>query len=178
MNRRKKAQGFTIIELLVVIVVLALIIIMSVSVGKSAIQRSGFTSGVNQFVADYNYARQLAARQNRYVAFQFNAAAGSYNILVQRASHVDLSNPNSYTHHKTNAPLEGEAFFTASNDFAVNSMGIIRQYPVNVNAQPINIRINFFKKSAGGAGGTEYTRDLIIYPYGGIRLTDPVKVPD
>lgn len=170
-NMNKK-EGFSIIELLISLVVMAVIILFTLNIGRSAMQRAGFDSAVNQFVADYNYARQRAAQTNRYVAFVFNPTAGSYNILVQNASHVSLADPNNYALYKTIAPLNGEAFFNVSDNFAVSSTGVIHRYPVIVTAPPISINITFFKKSQKGKD--DFQRFMTIFPYGGLKLTEPI----
>ena len=161
-------KGFTIVELLVTIGFIAILVILSVTMGRSALQRSSFTAAINQFVADFSYARQLASRENRYVAIVINPGGTAYTIRIQRKIGLDLSNPNNYMDDKTVEPLEGEQFFSSASSFAVNSVGVIRAYPVNVNASPITVTLTCVKKRMSGE--IDYKRTLTIFPSGGIKI--------
>lgn len=164
----KKNRGFSILELLITIAIMGALIVLGLNVGRSALQRSDFNAAINGFIADFSYARQLAARENRYVAIVFDSDGRFYTIRVQRGIGLDLTDTNSYSDDKTVEPLNGEVFFSKTTDFAVNSMGIIRAYPVDLTAVPITITLQCQKKTSSGT--LDYKNTLTIFPSGGIKI--------
>lgn len=169
----KKKRGFSVVEMLVAIAIMAVILVLSLQVGRSSVQRSSFTAAINNFVADFNYARQLATRENRYVAFDFNNDGASYTIRILRSVGLDPQSEDSYINHKIASPMNGEPCFSGATNFAVNSMGVIRQYPVDPNASPITVTIDFFKaRTRGGTDTSEkdYEKTITIFPTGGIKI--------
>lgn len=141
-------------------------LVLSLSVGRSVIQKSSFIGGVNQIVADFNYTKQLASRENRYVAVIFNTNGRSYTIHTQDTV-GDLSN---WTVVKTVEPLDGKEFFIGSSiqNFAVNSVGTVFHYPI-INTIPSAVTLNFFIKY-DPRGVIDYQKIVNIYPYGGIKV--------
>ncbi|MGE5341185.1 MAG: GspH/FimT family pseudopilin [Candidatus Omnitrophota bacterium] len=169
----RKTNGFTVIELLVTLALIAILVGMGIGIGRQTIDRANFTSILNQFVADLSYARQLASRDNRYVAFHFNDEGTGYTMLVQTGIGLDLSDTSNYTEEKTVDPLNGEQFLGGTTggacDFAINSMGIIRKYPVDIDASPITVSLEFFKKDQK-TGVCIYKKILTIFPSGGYKI--------
>jgi len=166
----KKKNGFTIIELLVTIAIIGIITVIGINMGRSAVQRSMFTAAINQFVADFSLARQLASRENRYVAIDFDADGTSYRLLVQKSIQTPLTtDANSYRVNKTVVPYNGETFLNSADDFAVNSRGVVRAFPVVAGSSPISVTINFFRKK-GKTDTIDYQRTITIYPSGGIKI--------
>lgn len=160
----------TIVEVLVTLAILGMVIIMALSLGKGQIQRADFTSAVNQFISDLGYARQLASRENRYVAFKFNADCSNYTMLVQRRiGEHDLSQEESYRFEKVVEPLNGEKFVETPTDFAVNSIGIIHKFPVNINSTPTTVTMNFIKLDRA-TGAKSYESKLTLFPSGGVKI--------
>ena len=178
MNRfkMKNKKGFSIVELLVTLMLLAVLIVMIGSTGKDAIQRSSFTSAVNGFVADLDLARQLAARENRYVAFDFDEAGTKYVMKVQQRVGVSPMNENNYDPVKEVSPLDGEQFVEYPRDFAVNSEGFTMAYPVNPSSGPISVDLKFIKKKNREASALDqnydYYRSIVIFPSGGIKIEE------
>lgn len=164
-----KKRGMTIVETLVTLAILGIVILMGLALGKGQIQRADFTSSVNQFVADLGYARQLASRENRYVVFKFNPECSNYTMLVQRRIGLDLSQDGSFRIEKVVAPLYGEQFVETPSDFAVNSMGIIHNYPVNVNSIPTTVTLIFIKLDKA-TGAKSYASKLTLFPSGGVKI--------
>jgi prepilin-type N-terminal cleavage/methylation domain-containing protein len=171
----KKKRGFSVVEMLVAIAIMAVVLVLSLQVGRSSVQRSSFTAAINSFVADFNYARQLATRENRYVAFDFNDNGASYTIRIQRSVALDPQLEGSYVNHKIASPMDGEPCFSGATDFAVNSLGVIRQYPVDPNSSPITVTVDFYKARTRGGTGTpekDYEKTITIFPTGGIKIED------
>ena len=165
-----KKRGMTIVEMLVTLAILGMVILMGLSLGKGQIQRANFTSTINQFIADLGYARQLASRENRYVAFKFNADCSNYTILVQkRIGRHDLSQESSFRFEKIVDPLDGEKFVETPTDFAVNSMGIIHNFPISVNSTPTTVTMNFIKLDRA-TGAKSYASKLTLFPSGGVKI--------
>ena len=67
-----KKSGFTLTELLVTLAVLGMLVAVGAKLGQRTMQRADFTTAINTFVADYNFSRMMASRDNRYVAIDFN----------------------------------------------------------------------------------------------------------
>jgi prepilin-type N-terminal cleavage/methylation domain-containing protein len=171
----KKKRGFSVLEMLVAIAITAVILVLSLQVGRSSIQRASMTAAINEFVGDFNYARQLATRENRYVAFDFNDDGASYTLRILRNVGLDPQLEDSYKNHKVASPMEGEPCFSGATDFAVNSMGVIRQYPVDPNSSPISVTLNFYKAKPGTQSTTpvkDYQKTITIFPTGGIKIED------
>ena len=80
-----KKRGFSVVEMLIAIAIMATVLVLSLQVGRSSIQRASMTAAINGFVADFNYARLLATRENRYVAFDFNDDGASYTMRILRS---------------------------------------------------------------------------------------------
>ncbi len=168
----KKNRGFTLVEILITLIVFGLLAVLSINFGLSSIKRASFNAAFNRFIADFYYARQLAAKDNRYAAIIFNNTGTSYDIVVQK----DIQTPptadvNTYIVDKTVRPMNGEEFFDGSKatDFAFNSTGIVRAFPVDLNSDPIQFSLTFFKKDKGGK---VYQKTVRIYPSGGIKIED------
>jgi len=168
-NKQNK-KGFTLIELLVTIAIMAMLMTMAISVGRHSIQKADFTAGLNQFVADVSYARQLAARENRYVAIDFNEEGTAYDMLVQRSLSRDPYDTSNYFKEKSEVkPLNGKVFVKGQMDFAVNAMGIIRPYPVKYTDNPISVTFNFVQEETG-SGIMIAKKKITLFPAGGIKI--------
>jgi hypothetical protein len=153
-----------------------MVLVISMQVGRSSIQRASFTAAINEFVADFNYARALASRENRYVAFDFNPNGKSYTLRILKGVSLDPQLEGSYINHKIVEPMDGKPCFSGATDFAVNSMGVIRQYPVDPNSSPITVTLNFYKAKQTGTEFTtpekDYQKTITIFPTGGIKIED------
>jgi hypothetical protein len=135
-------------------------------------------------LAEISFVKQLAARENRYVLFDFYDDGCSYSIKKQ----ADISNSNSLTDvvRKKGSFFEDgggglKKFYDGSlfvkYSFVVNSMGMIFKKSditsgvSNPVPQPINIDV-FFKND-----GRVTERDRItISPSGGVNVKKVQKI--
>lgn len=168
-RKMKKKKGFTLIELMVTLAILAVLLTLSLGIGRSTMQRASFNSAFNQFIGDFYAARQLASKDNKYVAIVFDPFGKFYTIREQISIDADLTNDANYIDIKKVDPMGGIEFFSGATDFAFNSTGTIRAYPVNVDSDPISFPITFFKKDEK-TGQPDYQKSVWIYPSGGIKI--------
>lgn len=165
----KKNKGFSVVEMIITLAVLAVFLTLALSVGRGATQRASFTAAFNQFIADFYFARQLAAKENKYVAMVFDPMGRFYTIRIQTELDADLKTFESYYDFKKVKPLDGIEFFSGATDFAFNSTGVVRAYPVNLDLDPISVSILFFKKHEA-TGKMDFKKSILIYPSGGIKI--------
>lgn len=170
----KTKNGFSVVELLIVIAVLAVIVTMTARVGESVTANSRITGLVNNFLADFSSAKLLASTENRYVAITFSGDGNSYTLQKQ----TDITNFNNWTPVKTVTPFTDRPFFTPGevSDFAVNSTGAVRLLKSDgtpdMTTAVGTISQNFYiRKGRGGAGDpVVYRRTIQIFPYGGLKV--------
>lgn len=162
-------RGFTVVELLVILAILAVVVSFSLRLGESVTANSRITGLINNFLADYNSAKLLASTENRYVAITFSADGRSYTLHRQ----TDITDYTGWTEVKTVTPFSDRPFFTPGevSDFAVNSVGQVRLLPINIALPPDNVALTFFiRKGSGDAGEIAYRRSIQIFPYGGLKV--------
>jgi hypothetical protein len=155
--------------MVVTLAIMAVLFTLSIGIGRSTMQRANFTSAYNQFIADFYYARQLASKEGRYVAIVFDPFGKFYTLRIQSTIDADLSDDANYFDIKKVEPMENKEFFTGALDFAFNSTGTVRRYPVVVDSDPISFSITFFKK-AEGSNEIDFKKTIWIYPSGGIKI--------
>jgi prepilin-type N-terminal cleavage/methylation domain-containing protein len=170
----KNNKGFTIMELLITFAILAVFLGLSLSLGRGALQRAKFNDAFNQFIADFYTARQMAALENRYVAMVFDPQGRFYTIRIQKGIDENPGSEDSYEDFKKVQPLtlQGEKFFEfigPEDDFAINALGTVRAYPVNLQKAPISVTLKFFKNDEI-SGAEDYSKKVWIYPSGGIKI--------
>ncbi len=163
----KKNNGYSIIELLAVIAIIAAVAITSVAVTRTILPRSYLSTTINKFSADYAYARQLASKENRYVAFVFNNDGTSYTLETQNNIGAFGVGPTYWTpikRKKDISPMGGRKFINSPTNFTINSLGEIRDYP-NCGGM-ISVVLNFsFAK-----GIQDYGSQIKLYQNGGIKI--------
>jgi len=175
-------KGFSLIEVLIVLVVAGVILAMVMSLSRSWSIRSEFKGAVNQLIADINFAKQFAARENRYVAVRFDDNGKFYTIEKQQQIN-DFGNwtvvrpamQGSTPASIESMPLDGQRFFYESEvtDFAINSRGEVYEFSdlgtANQIAKTIQLRV--IKESLDGTQ-VYYERNIQILPYGGIKVEE------
>lgn len=169
--KKKKNRGFTILELMITLVILGLFVALSLSIARTSIERSSFTSAFNQFVSDFYFARQLAARENKYVAIVFNVNEQSYSMRILKNMIANPKKEESYIVLKEVEPMPDMEFFDIAQvtNFAFSSTGVIRAYPVDVNAAPTSFLLTFFRKS-NSEGEKDFEKTIQVFPSGGIKI--------
>lgn len=157
------------IEMMLTMILVAVMTILAIGIFRSTAQRSNFTSAVNQFVADFSYARQLASKTNRYVAIRFHNSGTFYTVLTQNKT----GNYTDFSVNKKVYPLNMDQAFDGelTQDFVVNPMGLVRLFPVTANSQLASVDIQFFQNNKN-VDSKRYKRTIHINPSGGIKLKD------
>jgi len=169
--RKGSKRGFSLVELMVVLVIAGVLLMMSIGIADSVIRRSEFSGAITSLVADITQAKQIAARDNRYVAVIFNTDNRSYTLRVQE----NITSTTSWRDLRTVRALDGKVFFDSSSstvkNFAVSSTGEVREYPLNLSAPPTQISLAFFiRKNEVDGSPRVYERTVRIFPYGGIKV--------
>ncbi len=73
-------SGFTLIELMITIAVLAILAAIALPSFQSTLERLRVKGAAENFFADLQYARTEAIKQNRNIQFQVDAASWCYGI--------------------------------------------------------------------------------------------------
>lgn len=164
---KKNNKGFSAVELMVALVIVGLVTALAIKFTSSASARAGFIDTLNQFVADYSYARQLASKTNRYVAIVFNATGEYYDIMTQK----NTGNYEVFELHRRVTPKLGTQFYDKANmpSFTINAMGMVRDYPINSASSIQNFILEFFQTNTSGSLYL-YKRKILIYGTGGIKV--------
>ncbi|MCX6583169.1 MAG: prepilin-type N-terminal cleavage/methylation domain-containing protein [Candidatus Aminicenantes bacterium] len=167
--KKKKNRGFTILELMITLVILGIFAALSVSIARTAVERASFTTAINQFVSDFYFSRQLAARENKYVAIVFNNNGRSYTMRILNSMIANPELEANYIELKEVEPMPEKQFFAGVTSFAFSSTGVIRAYPVDLDAAPASFSLTFLREtSLPGEKGFEKT--IQVYPSGGIKI--------
>ena len=167
-------RGFSLVELLVVMIVAGVLLMISINIASSVITRSRFAGAVNKIVADIAYAKELASKENRWVKIDFQSDGRTYTIEKQKV----IGDLTQFELVKRRQPLEGRMFFTPGGtdviDFAVNSRGEVKKVAdlTNPTSQPSEIILTVWSRSGDGSLSNPiiYQRRIRIYPYGGIKV--------
>jgi len=163
---KPKSSGYSLIELLLVIILTAILATISITIGRNVLQRTSSTDVVNRFIADVNLIKQSASKENRYYAISFNADGVSYTIQKQTTIGVLTS----WTSVSTVKPLDGKEFYdktVLTGGFAVNPIGLV--YTLPIGTSPASQSFNF--RLPGRIPGTyDYNKNILIYSNGGIKI--------
>lgn len=179
----KNNKGFQLTELLVVLAFIAIIAGLSLSIGFRAVQGAAYTGAVNKLLAEISFAKQLAARENRYILFEFNSNGYEYTIKKQ----VNVADVNSITevvkigsffdtggqYVKKNGEDKNKFFdgsLASTYSFVVNSMGMVFKQSDITNPNPVPSKITitvFFDNKDGSLAQKD---EIIINPSGGVNV--------
>ncbi len=168
-------KGFTTIELVITISILGIIVVMIATVSPSIIQRTKLNGVVNELLSDINMAKQIASSENRYVIIDFSEDGSFYTLRKQYDPMTfdisDLEDEDIWQTIKKVRPLDDAAFFETSGvtDFALSSTGQTRLLDSS-NPDPVQVTLEVCIKRKQVSGDVDYTKKIIIYPYGGVKL--------
>jgi type IV fimbrial biogenesis protein FimT len=129
----KKLRGFTLVEVMVVIAIIAILTMIAAPSFKSMIQTSSMRSAVNSFLADMRYARSEAMRRGG-------------NIVLCRSDNPEAATPSCSTASGTNGWVSGWVIYADQN-----SSGAIDSGEVLRVQGPINSIDSIMQTSSGGA---------------------------
>jgi prepilin-type N-terminal cleavage/methylation domain-containing protein len=165
-----KKSGFTVVELLVTMLMLAVLVVMVARIGENVTANSRISGLINNFLADFSQAKLIASSENRYAAITFSPDGLSYTISKQ----TDITDLTTWTPVKTVKPFSDRTFFISSSvsDFAVNSTGEVRPLPIDLTQSPSGISLRFFIRKGSGllTDAIAYDRTIQILPYGGLKV--------
>ncbi len=167
-------RGFSLVELLVVMVIAGVLLIVSINIASNVITKSKFSGGVNKIIADIAYAKELASKENRWVKIDFKNDGKTYTIDKQKK----IGDLSQFVVVKRRQPMEGKMFFTPGGndvtDFAINSRGEVKKVSdlSNPTALPSEIILRIWIRKGDGSLSNPliYQRTIRIYPYGGIKV--------
>jgi len=164
-------KGFTLVEMLIIIMLIGIFAVISVQIGRSVIQRTSSVNAVNTFISDVTSIKQSAIKENRYFAISFNADGVSYRIQRQ----TTVGNLANWTDVSTEKPLDGKEFFDPAivtggwTGFAVNPIGMVYNLPIAAGAVPASQNLTF--RLPGKTAGTyDYVKNILIFSNGGIKV--------
>lgn len=166
-----KTKGFTLVEMLIVLLLIGVFAAFSIQIGRSVIQRTSSVNIVNSFISDVNGIKQAAIKENRYYAIAFNADGVSYRIQRQ----TTVGNLTNWTDVSTNKPGNGKEFFDKSivsgawQGLAVSPIGMVYNLPIAAGAFPASQNLTF-RLPGRKAGTYDYPKNIIIYSNGGIKI--------
>lgn len=168
MNR--KTRGYTLIELLLVLIMIGVIAVVSIIAGRSVIQRTSSTNAINMLISDISSIKQSAVKENRYFAIRFNTDGASYTIQRQ----TTIGDLTHWADISTVMPLDGKECFnkaivtTTWQGFAINPMGVVYNLTSTAtSAVPTSQNFNFYIKNIGKKN---YDKNILIYANGGIKI--------
>ena len=98
--KTRSALGFTLIELMVTVTMIAIVLMVGVPSFQSSIRNSALTAGINEFIAALNFARGEAIKRGVNVT----VAGTSSTVGWEGGWQIFTDSPNSQNHYGT---LEG-----------------------------------------------------------------------
>ncbi len=167
-------KGFSLMELLVVMLVAGVLLLISINIALNVVTKSRFAGGVNKIIADIAYAKELASKENRWVKIDFKNDGKTYTIEKQKK----IGDLSQFEVVKTRQPMEGRMFFNPGGndvtDFAINSRGEVKKVSdlSNPTSVPSEITLTVWSRKGDGSLSNPiiYQRKIKIYPYGGIKV--------
>ncbi len=82
---RRRGFGFTLVELLIVVVILSIVALTAIPMMSSAASIQIRSAG-NMIAADVEYARSMAISRGQYFSVEFDKNADSYRIVDQNSN--------------------------------------------------------------------------------------------
>jgi prepilin-type N-terminal cleavage/methylation domain-containing protein len=157
MNMKANRKGFTMVELLVVLLFIGVIVTMSASISRQTSHRWALRGTAREITSLFYQAKQLASRENSLVMIDFTE--DEYVLLQSRNNLWERFKGGRYGEKITvsKTPVD-------QTGFAISPSGIL----LNPDTKAIYGMQTIEVKSPHGAN-FDYIR-ITIYPYGGIRV--------
>lgn len=118
-----RSSGFTVIELIITITVLAILVTMGIPAIQELIKNNRVTSQTNELVALVNLARNESIRRNRCIVVELTSTAGGWNGVVKDTDPDE--DPCTPTDTLRTADYESVLLATDTDDFAFNNRGYV-----------------------------------------------------
>lgn len=120
-----RSSGFTVIELIITITVLAILITMGIPAIQELIKNNRVTSQTNELVALVNLARNESIRRNRCIVVELTSTADGWNGVVKDTDTDPDVEPCTPTDTLRTADYESVLLATGTDDFAFNNRGYV-----------------------------------------------------
>lgn len=138
----KKNRGFTLIEILVVLVLMALILGVSAALLTNALSGAKHKAAAREIVATLKYAKHLAAAKNEKQIVQFDLDAGNYGIKGRRLSRIPEKTKIAVYESDLNAePVTAGQYSLVCEATGVGQWSRIRLFRedrvINIKADPV-----------------------------------------
>ncbi|MBN2345628.1 MAG: prepilin-type N-terminal cleavage/methylation domain-containing protein [Candidatus Aminicenantes bacterium] len=153
----KREKGFTIVELLLVLLVVGLLAAMAVNMSLRNRHRWALRGTAREITAMYYQARQAASRESSMVMLDFTA--DEYVLMVRRNDAWERLKGGTYAEKITVDKIPAD-----STGFAISPSGIL----LHPNTLAIYGMQTIRVQAPHPAGQDVIT--INIYPYGGIRV--------
>jgi prepilin-type N-terminal cleavage/methylation domain-containing protein len=159
---RTKRKGFTVVELLVVLLFVGVIAAMTVNITMRNRGRWALRSTAREVTSIFYQAKQLASRENSPVLVDFDT--NDYALYSRRAGAWEKVRGNLYGEKITvsKTPADSTGFAIAPSGFLINpdTMAIYGMQTIVLSAPH---------------GADFDTMTITIYPYGGLRVQKDFK---
>jgi type IV fimbrial biogenesis protein FimT len=86
MTARRRLQGFTIIELMTVVVIAGVLLVIAAPAFTDMLERRRIEGQANEFVTDLGYAKSEAVQRNRNVLVMTGGGGACYTVAVWTAA--------------------------------------------------------------------------------------------
>jgi prepilin-type N-terminal cleavage/methylation domain-containing protein len=127
MRPARKFKGFTLVEMIVTVAVLAILLTAGIPAFQSTLDKRRLTGAVEQLYSDLQFARSEAIRQNKRVTVYFTStSAWCYGMDVEPSSDCDCNSaPGNCTVGGVQKVVSGTDFRNvtlSNNTFASNNV--------------------------------------------------------
>lgn len=148
---QQKQSGFTLIELMIVVIVLGILVAIALPSFQSTLERRRLVGATDILYANLQYARTEAIKQNQPVQFSINTGTWCYGI-DDNGANCDCTAPASCTVNTVQKVVNGSDYLnvTIATDFANSFTFDPRQglpsdngtFTLTINGQSKSVSVN------------------------------------